>query len=40
MNLNLTTGYPYLLEGTSMAALPFYSRHTPDAQSTTDSFTM
>ena len=29
-----------LLEGTRMAALPVYSRHTPDTQSTTDLITL
>jgi hypothetical protein len=38
--MKLTTSYIYLLEGTREATLPFYSRHTPDTQSTTDLFTL
>ena len=38
--MKLTTSYIYLLEGTRMAALPVYSRHTPDTQSTTDLITI
>ena len=38
--MKLTTSYIYLLEGTRVAALPFYSRNTPDTQSTTDLITI
>jgi hypothetical protein len=38
--MKLTTSYIYLLEGAHVAALPFYSHHTPDTQSTTDLFTI
>ena len=37
--MKLTTSYTYLLEGTRVAALPFYTPNTPHTQSTTDLIT-